>query len=127
MPRSFDEVVIRITYDTNWDVAEDILLSAAHEVTADIIRQTGQEPYVRADMYDYGIYMRLRYMTSATDRPRITYQIIRRIFQDFQNNAQVDFAIHYIYSFRKGFRHRPALTKLSRQSRRSICPERHCL
>ncbi len=97
-----DEVVIRITYDTNWDVAEDILLLAAHEVTADIIRQTGQEPYVRADMYDYGIYMRLRYMTSATDRPRITYQIIRRIFQGFQNNAQVDFAIPYIYSFRKG-------------------------
>ncbi|MCU0520115.1 MAG: mechanosensitive ion channel [Anaerolineae bacterium] len=97
-----DEVVIRITYDTNWDVAEGILLSAAREVTADIIRQTGQEPYVRADMYDYGIYMRLRYTTSATDRPRITYQIIKLIFQGFQDDAQVDFAIPYIYSFRKG-------------------------
>jgi len=97
-----DEVVIRITYDTNWEVAESILLSAAEEVTHDIIEQTQQKPYVRADMYDYGIYMRLRYMTSATNRPRITYQIIRRIFQDFQRNAQVDFAIPYIYSFRKG-------------------------
>jgi small-conductance mechanosensitive channel len=99
---TLDEVVIRITYDTNWDVAEGILLSAAREATADIIRQTGQEPYVRADMYDYGIYMRLRYTTSATDRPRITYQIIKLIFQGFQDNAQVDFAIPYIYSFRKG-------------------------
>lgn len=97
-----DEVVIRITYDTNWDVAEGILLSAAREVTGDIIEQTGQQPYVRADMYDYGIYMRLRFTTRATDRPRITYQIIKLIFQGFQRNAQVDFAIPYIYSFRKG-------------------------
>lgn len=97
-----DEVVIRITYDTDWVEAEQILLVAAREVTREIIEQTGQEPYVRADMYDYGIYMRLRFMTKATDRPRISYEIIKRIFQDFQRNARVDFAIPYIYSFRKG-------------------------
>jgi hypothetical protein len=83
-------------------VDETILLTAAEEVTREIIDQTHQEPYVRADMYDYGIYMRLRYMTSATNRPQITYQITKRIFQEFQHNAQVDFAIPYIYSFRKG-------------------------
>lgn len=97
-----DEVVIRITYDTSWDEAEQILLNAAREVTRDIIVQTGHEPYVRADVYDYGIYMRLRFMTKATDRPRISYEIIRRIFQGFQGSARVDFAIPYIYSFRKG-------------------------
>jgi len=97
-----DEVVIRITYDTNWEEAERILLTAAREVTRDIIAQTGQEPYVRSDIYDYGIYMRLRYMADATGRPRISYEITKRIFQDFQRSAQVDFAIPYIYSFRKG-------------------------
>jgi small-conductance mechanosensitive channel len=97
-----DEVVIRITYDTDWDEAEQILLMAAREVTRDIIAQTGQEPYVRSDMYDYGVYMRLRFITKATDRPRISYEIIKRIFQDFQQSARVDFAIPYIYSFRKG-------------------------
>ena len=97
-----DEVVVRITYDTNWEDAEKILVNAAREVTADIINQTHQEPYVRAEMYDYGIYMRLRFTTSATDRPRISYEITRRIFQEFQRSAQVDFAIPYVYSFRKG-------------------------
>ena len=97
-----DEVVIRITYDTDWEHAERILLNAARYVTQDIVAQTGQEPYVRADVYDYGIYMRLRFMTKATDRPRISYEIIKRIFQDFQRSANVDFAIPYIYSFRKG-------------------------
>jgi hypothetical protein len=97
-----DEVVIRITYDTDWDEAERILLAAAREVTREIIDQTDQEPYVRSDMYDYGVYMRLRFMTRATERPLITYEIIKRIFQDFQRSARVDFAIPYIYSFRKG-------------------------
>jgi hypothetical protein len=97
-----DEVVIRITYDTDWEEAERILLEAATTVTEAIIKQTGQQPYVRSDMYDYGVYMRLRFMTMAVDRPRITYEITKRIFQDFQRSARVDFAIPYIYSFRKG-------------------------
>ena len=99
---TLDEVVTRITYDTDWDAAERILLDAAREVTGDVIAQTGQQPYVRSDMYDYGVYMRLRFMTKATERPRITYEIIKRIFQGFQRNARVDFAIPYVYSFRKG-------------------------
>jgi len=97
-----DEVVVRVTYDTDWEEAERILLTAAREVTQDIIAHTHQEPYVRADMYDYGIYMRLRFMTQATDRPRISYEITKRVFQDFQRSAKVDFAIPYVYSFRKG-------------------------
>jgi small-conductance mechanosensitive channel len=97
-----DEVVVRITYDTDWDEAERILLTAAQEATHEIIAQTGQQPYVRSDLYDYGVYMRLRFMTKATDRPRITYEIIKRIFQEFQRSARVDFAIPYVYSFRKG-------------------------
>jgi small-conductance mechanosensitive channel len=97
-----DEVIVRVTYDTDWDEAEGILLGAARAVTGEIIAQTGQDPYVRADMYDYGIYMRLRFMTGATDRPRIAYEITKRIFQDFQHSASVDFAIPYVYSFRKG-------------------------
>jgi small-conductance mechanosensitive channel len=50
-----DEVVVRVTYDTDWEETEGILLGAARAVTRDIIAQTGQQPYVRADMYDYGV------------------------------------------------------------------------
>jgi small-conductance mechanosensitive channel len=99
---SLDEVVVRLTYDSDWDAAEKILLNAAGAVTADIIKATGKEPYIRSDIYDYGVYMRLRYMTSATDRPRIAHEILKRVFHEFQRNPKVDFAIPYIYSFRKG-------------------------
>lgn len=97
-----DEVVVRITYDSDWDTAVQILTQAAREVTADIIQDTGQEPYVRADNYDYGVYMRLRYITLATDRPRISSLILEQVFKQFQDNQNVDFAIPYVYSFKRG-------------------------
>lgn len=96
-----DEVVVRMTYDSDWEEAEKILLNAAREVTRDIIKATGQEPYIRSDFYDYGVYMRLRYMTLATDRPRIKYEIGKRIFKEFRKNKKVDFAIPFVYSAKK--------------------------
>ncbi|MCX7590738.1 MAG: mechanosensitive ion channel [Kiritimatiellae bacterium] len=97
-----DEVVVRMTYDSDWDEAEEIMLKAAREVTEDIIKATGQEPYIRSDIWDYGILLRLRYMTLAKDRPRITHEIVKRIFKEVQANPKVDMAIPFIYSFRKG-------------------------
>lgn len=93
-----DEIVVRITFDSNWSKAEVILLKAAREVTADIIKETGQDPYIRADFYDYGVWLRLRYVTLATDRPRVTYEITKRVYQGFSENEDVDFAIPYVYS-----------------------------
>ncbi len=99
---SLDEVIWRITLDSDWDEAEKILLSAAKEVTHEIIDKTGNQPYVRADVYDYGIYMRLRYTTLATERPKISHEINKIIFKSFQQNHKVDFAIPYVYSYRSG-------------------------
>ncbi len=99
---TLDEVVVRITYDTDWELAESILLNAARNVTADIIKATSKEPYIRSDMYDYGVYLRLRYMTLATDRPRIKYEIEKKVFKDFSKNHKVDFAIPFVYSAKKG-------------------------
>lgn len=101
-PYILDEVIVRITYDSDWKEAESILLKAAREVTESIIRETSVEPYIRSDMYDYGVYLRLRYMTLAVDRPRIAHEINKRIFEEFQRNERVDFAIPFIYSYKGG-------------------------
>jgi hypothetical protein len=53
-------------------------------------------------MYDYGVYVRLRYMTMAMDRPRISHEISSRVFKGFQRDPRVDFAIPFVYSSRKG-------------------------
>ncbi|MEN6384042.1 MAG: ParB N-terminal domain-containing protein [Phycisphaerales bacterium] len=95
-----DEVVVRITYNSDWEKAEEILLNAAHEVTADIIKITGIKPYIRSTLYDYGVYLRLRFKTRVKDRPEIAYNIEKRIFETIQKTPSVDIAIPYVYSYR---------------------------
>lgn len=102
-----DEVVVRITYDSDWQTAEKILLNAAEDVTVDIIKQTGQKPYIRSDIYDYGVYLRLRYQTPAQNRAEIAYEINKRIFEEFQKTSLVDFAIPFVYSSRRGLGMKP--------------------
>lgn len=107
-PFMLDEVIVRITFDSNWEAAERILLKAAVDITADIIKTTGVEPYIRSDMYDYGVYLRLRYQTRVKNRPEIAYLINKRIFQELQNTPNVDLAIPYVYSYRSGVDRRTA-------------------
>ncbi|MGI6414753.1 MAG: ParB N-terminal domain-containing protein [Thermoguttaceae bacterium] len=95
-----DEVVVRITYDSDWKAAEEILLQAASAVTHDVIAATNRSPYIRADLYDYGVYMRLRYLTRVQERARTSYRILKRVFAAIQASPVVDVAIPYVYSFR---------------------------
>jgi small-conductance mechanosensitive channel len=97
-----DEVVIRITYDSNWETAERVLLQAARDVTGDIIEATKVDPYIRCDWYDYGVYMRLRYQCQVQDRANTAYKIQKLIFQQMQHASDVDLAIPYVYSNRAG-------------------------
>ncbi|MCY3021616.1 MAG: mechanosensitive ion channel [Planctomycetota bacterium] len=99
-----DEVVVRITFDSDWDHAERILLDAAEELTKEIVTATGVKPYIRSDMYDYGVYLRLRYQTRVQDRAEIAYRISKKIFEDIQHAPTVDIAIPFIYSYRTGAR-----------------------
>lgn len=95
-----DEVVLRITYDSDWDEAERILLAAAREATGDVIQESGVAPYIRADLYDYGVYLRLRYHTRVKDRALTAYEIQKRVFQAIRSTPSVDLAIPYVYSYR---------------------------
>ncbi len=97
-----DEVTVRTTYNSDWTIAERILLQAAAEVTGDIVQRTGVQPYIRAQMYDYGVQFYLRYMTPATDRPRVVYELTKRIVAAFARSPDVDFALPFVFSQRTG-------------------------
>jgi len=97
-----DELILRISFDSNWQKAERILLDAAETVTADIIQTTGTKPYIRSDLYDYGVNLRLRYQTSVKDRTGIAYSLTKYIFNAVQQTPDVDYAIPFIYSYRAG-------------------------
>lgn len=66
-----DEVPVVITFESDYDETEQILLNAAQEVTREIIEETGQEPFTRSEFTDHALRVRLRHQALATDRQRI--------------------------------------------------------
>jgi hypothetical protein len=48
------------------------------------------------------MYLRLRYQTRVQERAEIAYEINKKIFEEFQKTTEVDFAIPYVYSSRRG-------------------------
>ncbi|MBM3262508.1 MAG: mechanosensitive ion channel family protein [candidate division Zixibacteria bacterium] len=86
-----DEVVVMITFGSELDEAERLLIRAAGEVTADIVAETNQEPFIRAEIFEHGVRIRLRYNTLAKDRQRITSDISRLIIRDLKKSHLVEF------------------------------------
>ena len=91
-----DEVPIRLTFQSDFDEAERIFLEAARQVTGDIIRDSGQEPFLRIELFDSGIQVRLRYQTLAKERQRITSEIVRVIIREFTRNEKVEFCYPHV-------------------------------
>ena len=87
-----DEVPVLITYESEVADAERILVQAAQQVTTDILSKLEQKPFVRAELADSGIRLRLRYQTLAMERQRISSEIVKRIIDEFNANPSVEFA-----------------------------------
>jgi small-conductance mechanosensitive channel len=86
-----DEVPVRVTFESDWNEAERILVEAAKEVNKDIIEQTGEDPFIRAELFDAGVMMRLRYKVQPPRRQEVSTNIVRIIFQKFYESKTVEF------------------------------------
>lgn len=89
-----DEVPVRLTFDSDYALAEKIMLGAAREVAADTIKQTGQEPFTRCEFFDAGVLVRLRYQTIPARRQETSSEITERIMAGFKANYP---AVKYCY------------------------------
>jgi len=87
-----DEVPVLVTFGSDLDEATRILLAAARHVTSDIIQETGEEPFMRAELADSGLRIRLRYQALAVDRQRISSEICQIVFREFAQSDSVEFA-----------------------------------
>lgn len=95
------EVNVRVSYDSDFQLAITTLEECARQVTGDIIAETGREPIVRSEFFDSGVMMRLRYQTVATDRERISSDIVGRIVLAFGASDRLGFAYpHQAVEFR---------------------------
>ena len=97
------EVPVRITFKSDWAEVERILVSAAQAVTADIIKEIAEEPFIRAELFDAGVMMRLRYKTRPVDRAKSLSDIVKIIFHEFAKSDTVEFCYAHsevIYSWK---------------------------
>ena len=97
------EVPVRITFESNWEEAERILVDAAKVVTADVIEEIGEEPFIRAELFDAGVMMRLRYKMRPVDRAKSLSDIVKIVFHGFSESKAVEFCYAHseiIYSWK---------------------------
>jgi len=86
-----DEVPVRVTFESDLKEAENILINAAKEVTKEIIEKTGEEPFIRAELFESGTLMRLRYKVDPPRRQEVSTYIVKIIFNQFRKNPKVEF------------------------------------
>ena len=87
-----DEVPVRVSYDSDYQLAQQTLINCATEVTSEIIEETGQTPFIRAEFFDSGVFMRLRYQSIAVERQRISSDIVGKVVEAFGQSDQLGFA-----------------------------------
>lgn len=89
-----DEVPVRLTFDSDWELAKTLMVESAREATPEIIQDTGQEPFVRAEFLDWGILVRLRFNTIPVQRQEISTRVTELLLQRFREHyPKVRFAI----------------------------------
>ena len=100
-----DEVTVRITYDSDWDTVEKILIDAARRVAGEIIEDTNQEPFLRSEFFDAGVLIRLRYQSIPAERQRMSSDITKIVFHEFAKKDNVRFCYPHsevIYEWKEG-------------------------
>ncbi len=107
-PYLWDEITIPISYDSNWRLARDIVMTHAQEYTADLqvhastelqdlmrrypVQHTAVEPTLYVVMTDNWIEMTLRYVVEARRRREVTAELYRELLEHFETEPNITVA-----------------------------------
>ena len=88
-----DEVLVRLTLGSDYDLATTLCLEAARAAVGELIGETDQEPFTRVEFLPWGILIRLRYKSGPSRRQEVSSRVTERVWQAFRAHAgQVAFA-----------------------------------
>ena len=91
-----DEVTTAITYESNLEKAEQIILKATEKILipykVDYPKKIGKDTNIRLKFKDSGIDITIRYMSLARKRNQITTDITREIFNQITKSKDVEIA-----------------------------------
>ena len=87
-----DEVIVRLTYRSDITRAEQIMCEQAADVTADIVAETGEKPYVLFEFIPSGVVGKLQYRVVPTKRQSTSTLIVVGISKAFMQAGGIEFA-----------------------------------
>jgi small-conductance mechanosensitive channel len=104
----WDEIMLPVTYDSDWRLAAEIMLSHAQEYTANLqadaqaqlqrtmarypLQQTQVEPTLYLAMTDNWIQMALRYIVLPRQRRTVKAQLHRELLRHFEKEPTIQIA-----------------------------------
>jgi len=104
----WDEIMLPFTYDSDWRLAAEIMLSHAQEYTANLqadahaqlqrtmarypLQQTQVEPTLYLAITDNWIQMMLRYIVPPRERRTVQAQLHRELLQHFEKEPTIQIA-----------------------------------
>jgi len=90
------DILTAITYESNLDKAEQIILNAVKKIMGpiwnDFPQRISKEPHIRLQFKDSGIDVSVRYYTIALKRNEIATNIRREIFHQIKKTKDVEIA-----------------------------------
>lgn len=91
-----DEINVSVTYESDLDSAEKILISSVEEIMKSVWKKfpkkIEKKPHIRLDFLDSGVKAVVRYVTIAKNRNQISTDIRRLIHKKIVSSENVEFA-----------------------------------
>ena len=123
-PFVWDEISVIVTFESDWEEAEKLMLEKA-EVEADkiapqvetqirkmqdryAIRYEHLTPTIYVRIVDNGVELTLRYLCPVRERRAVTHRLSRNILGVFMNHPKIDFAYPTTRIFRNNEEGKPA-------------------
>ncbi|MHC4563363.1 MAG: mechanosensitive ion channel family protein [Planctomycetota bacterium] len=131
-PFIWDELSIIVTFESDWEKAEELMLSKAEleadKIESQVRRQIEQmqqryairyeqlTPTVYTRIVDNGVDLTLRYLCPVRQRRDITHRLSRNILQAFISHPNIDFAYPTTRIFRNNEEGKPGTGGLQSQA-----------
>jgi hypothetical protein len=107
-PYLWDEIMIPVTYTSDWRRAGEIMLEHGREYTSQFqmqaqaelralverypVHDTAVEPTLYVEMTDNWVEMTLRYVVEARERRKVKAQLHHELLQRFESEAEITVA-----------------------------------
>lgn len=106
-----DEVLVRLSFGSDYDVARQLCIAAATQAGAELIGQTDERPFVRSEFLPWGLLIRVRYKTIPVRRQELSSRVTELIWQAFNAHPdQVRFGLPTGVAGLEGVPEQPATT-----------------